>query len=62
MKQRELCPDIIYILAKHEVYVKYHQRIFQKVEKYLHVDHIFSIDEAACQLTGEQCSEGRALN
>ena len=58
---RKLCPEIICVEAKHDIYVKYHNLIFQEVDKYLHVDHIFSIDEGACRLTGEYCNEEKAI-
>jgi DNA polymerase-4 len=58
---KKLCPDIICVLASHEIYVQYHKRLFAEVDKYLHVDHIFSIDEGACRLTGKQCNEEEAI-
>ena len=50
---KKLCPDLICVQANHALYVEYHNRIFAEVDKYLKVDHIFSIDEAACLLTGK---------
>lgn len=50
---KKLCPALICIKARHAVYVEYHKRIFQEIDKYLQVDHIFSIDEGACRLTGK---------
>ena len=58
---KKLCPDLICIVAKHELYVDYHKKIFREIDKYLCVDHIFSIDEGACLLTGEYCEEERAI-
>ena len=54
---KKLCPELICVLARHDIYIEYHKKIFEEVEKYLHVDHIFSIDEAACKLTGKLQSE-----
>ena len=58
---KKLCLDLICVIAKHELYVKYHQKIFKEVDKYLYVDHIFSIDEGACRLTGKCCDEETAI-
>ena len=52
---KKLCPELICIEARHDLYIEYHQKIFQEVDLYLQVDHIFSIDEAACRLTGKYC-------
>ncbi|HJD59505.1 MAG TPA: DNA-directed DNA polymerase [Rickettsia endosymbiont of Omalisus fontisbellaquei] len=58
---KSLCPELICILANHKVYVEYHKKIFAEVEKYLPVEHIFSIDEAACRLTADQCNIDNAI-
>ena len=55
-KAKKLCPDLICIKARQSVYAEFHQRIFQEIDKHLHVDHIFSIDEGACRLTGKFCN------
>lgn len=59
-KAKELCPDLICMQARHKVYIEYHHKIFQEIDKYLHVDHIFSIDEGACKLTGSYCNSDKA--
>lgn len=59
---KKLCPDLICIKARHELYIEYHHRIFQEIESHLHVDHIFSIDEGACRLTGRYCMEDEVLS
>lgn len=59
---KKLCPELVCVVAKHEEYTKYHKAIFEEVEKYLHVDKIFSIDEAACKLTGELCYQNNAVD
>jgi DNA polymerase-4 len=58
---KKLCPELICIKVKHNLYVEYHHKIFNEVDRYLHVDHIFSIDEGACRLTGKYCLEEEAL-
>ena len=61
---KKLCPELICVLARHEVYVDYHHRILEEVDKHIFVDHVLSIDECACRLTGEfkdeKCATGLA--
>ena len=59
---KKLCPELICIQARHELYVEYHNKIFQEVDRHLQVDHIFSIDEGACRLTGKYCSQEEAIS
>jgi DNA polymerase-4 len=59
---KKLCPELICIKARHNLYVEYHRKIFNEVDRYLHVDHIFSIDEGACRLTGKYCLEEEAVS
>lgn len=47
---KKLCPDLKCVLARHDVYVRYHKAIMASVENNLHIDKICSIDEAACRL------------
>jgi len=58
---KKLCPDLICIQARQSVYAEFHRRIFQEIDKHLHVDHIFSIDEGACRLTGSLHDKEEAL-
>jgi len=58
---KKLCPELICIQARHELYIQYHHKIFNEIDRYLHVDHIFSIDEGACRLTGKYCLPEEAL-
>jgi len=57
---KKLCPELICVPARHKLYIEYHHKIFQEIDKYLHVDHIFSIDEGACKLTGNLSAKGKA--
>ena len=59
---KKLCPDLICIQARQAVYAEFHRKIFQEVDKLLKVDHIFSIDEGACRLTGKYCQEKEAIS
>jgi len=58
---KKLCPELICIQSPHSLYIQYHHKIFNEIDKYLHVDHIFSIDEGACRLTGKYCAVEEAV-
>jgi DNA polymerase-4 len=58
---KKLCPELICLEARHKVYVEYHDKIFREIDLYLKVDHIFSIDERACRLTGKYCAPEEAM-
>tara|TARA_B100000686_G_scaffold301628_1_gene337074 strand:+ start:402 stop:1667 length:1266 start_codon:yes stop_codon:yes gene_type:complete len=47
---KRMCPELICVPARHDVYVDYHHRIFDEVERHIHVSKVCSIDEAACLL------------
>ena len=51
---RRLCPEIILVEARHELYVDYHHRIVAAVESCLPVTAVCSIDEMACRLMGRE--------
>jgi len=44
------CPELVCVLARHDLYVKYHHRILAELDQHLPVTKICSIDEAACRL------------
>jgi len=58
---KKLCPELICIQSRHPLYIEYHHKIFNEIDRYLHVDHIFSIDEGACRLTGKYRLQEEAL-
>jgi DNA polymerase-4 len=61
---RTKCPDLNVVVARHEIYVDYHQRIIQAVEQNcLHVSKVISIDEMECRLGGrdKQISNAQEL-
>lgn len=51
---KRMCPGLICVPARHDVYVDYHHRIVDEVERHVHVTSICSIDEVACALTGPE--------
>ena len=51
---KRMCPEIVLVEARHEVYVDYHRRIVEAVESCLPVSAVLSIDEMACRLMGRE--------
>ena len=53
MRQPEakaLCPDIVFLPARHDVYVRIHHDIIQLVDRFMPVVRTWSIDELECRL------------
>lgn len=59
---KKLYPDIICVKARPDIYVQYHDLIFSEIDKYLFIDHVLSIDEGACKLTGLLTEEKHAIS
>ena len=51
---KRLCPAMIFVEGRHELYVDYHHRIVEAVESCLPVSAVMSIDEMACRLMGRE--------
>src|ERR1017187_6716493 len=51
---KRLCPGLVLVEARHELYVAYHHRIVEAVESCLPVTAVLSIDEMACRLRGRE--------
>jgi DNA polymerase-4 len=51
---KRMCPDLVLVEARHEIYVDYHRRIVEAVEGCLPVTAVLSIDEMACRLMGRE--------
>ncbi len=45
---KQLCPGLVLVEARHELYVQYHHRIIEAVESCLPVTAVLSVDEMAC--------------
>ncbi|MEQ8290249.1 MAG: type VI secretion protein ImpB [Gammaproteobacteria bacterium] len=50
----QLCPHIRFVPARHDVYVKLHHRIYEDIERCVHIDQACSIDEVVCSLLGQE--------
>jgi DNA polymerase-4 len=51
---KRMCPDLVLVEARHELYVDYHHKIVEAVESCLPVTAVLSIDEMACRLMGRE--------
>ena len=58
---RKLCPDMIFVEARPQLYIEFHHRLVEVVESCTHVEKTLSIDEMVCKLTGTQCQPENAL-
>ena len=59
---RQMCPEIVFVEGRHEIYTEYHHRIVKAVESCLPVTAVLSIDEMACKLIGRERSLLAALS
>jgi DNA polymerase-4 len=51
---KRLCPDIVLVEARHELYTAFHHRVVEAVESCVPVTAVCSIDEMACRLIGRE--------
>ncbi len=51
---KRMCPEIILVEGRHELYTEYHHRVVEAVESCLPVTAVCSIDEMACRLKGRE--------
>lgn len=58
---KRLCPGIELVEGRHELYVEYHNKIIEAVERCIPVSAVMSIDEMACSLIGREQSLLHAL-
>jgi len=58
---RKLCPGIVIVEARPEVYIRYHRQLKAIVETCVPVKKVQSIDELECELTGDFAQPERAL-
>ena len=56
-----MCPRIIFVEGRHELYVECHHKIVEAVESCIPVAVVMSIDEMACRLMGSERLIPRAL-
>ena len=58
---RRLCPDLVTVPARHDLYVEYHHKVMDQIRNYLPLTKICSIDEVACRLMGDECEKENAI-
>ncbi len=56
-----MCPGIVFVEGRHELYVEYHHTIVEAVESCIPVAVVMSIDEMACRLLGSERHIHRAI-
>ncbi|RYH00728.1 type VI secretion protein ImpB [Salipiger sp. IMCC34102] len=61
VKAREIIPDMIFVVARHDVYVRLHKRILDVIETVVPVAHVRSIDEVVCTLLAAEGARGEDL-
>jgi DNA polymerase-4 len=59
---KQLCPQIILVEGRHELYTEYHNRIVKAVWTCIPVTAVRSIDEMVCQLIGRERELPAALD
>jgi DNA polymerase-4 len=57
---KQMCPGLICVPARHELYVEYHHRVLEEVDRHIPVTAICSIDEVACRLMRNEAPEDAA--
>ncbi|MAR57120.1 MAG: impB/mucB/samB family protein, partial [Rickettsiales bacterium] len=47
---KRMCPELICVPARHDLYVDYHQQFLKAIDRHIPVTEVKSIDEVACEL------------
>ena len=58
---RKLCPSIVFVEARHALYVQVHKQSVKIVDRIAPVYEVLSIDEMACELTGRWSAPEQAI-
>jgi DNA polymerase-4 len=48
---KQMCPDLVCVLAQHDVYVKYHHLVIEEMARHTPINKVWSIDEMNSRLT-----------
>lgn len=51
---KRMCPEIVLVEGRHELYTEYHHRVVEAVESCVPIAAVLSIDEMACRLIGRE--------
>lgn len=58
---RKIIPDMVFVVARPDVYVRLHERILAVIETVLPIQFVRSIDEVVCALLPSEGKQGLAL-
>ncbi len=58
---KQKCPDIVFIEARPDIYVKLHNRILETIERCVPIAAVRSIDEVACNLLQSEARDASGL-
>ncbi|MGB5864576.1 MAG: type VI secretion protein ImpB [Sulfitobacter sp.] len=58
---RAIVPEMIFVVARPDVYVRLHKRILQVIETVIPIQHVRSIDEVVCALLPSEGRQGLRL-
>ena len=58
---KKMCPNMEFVVARHELYIDYHHRAVAAVDTVVPVRAVLSIDEMDCELTGRWREPARAM-
>jgi len=50
LEAKRMCPKLVCVLARHHVYVDYHERIISEIIKHIPINKIWSVDELSSRL------------
>lgn len=59
---RKLCPDLLVVPARHELYADYHHRLIEEIDRHIPIHKVWSIDEMACKLDRSETSPEAATD
>lgn len=51
---KRLCPNLICVLARHDIYTEYHHKVLAATDKHVPVTKTWSVDEFHCDLIGRE--------
>lgn len=58
---KRMCPHLILVLARHDIYTHYHMKVLAATEKHIPVTKKWSIDEFHCDLIGREKAPENAI-
>lgn len=59
---KRMCPGLICVMARHDAYVRYHEKLKAEIDRHIPILRVESIDEMSCQLYGRHHEESAAVD